>query len=279
MSALPVSEAMARDRSVDLEVMFRVCAAVHAAVKQEITSPRRADIVSMSAAGSPTEQIDKIAESRVLSSLDAEGVDWDVLSEEAGLIRRGGGDLLVVDPIDGSHNALRGLPFATVSLALGRTDLGGVEVGVVHDLSRGTNYWAVRGGGASRDGLPIRTRAWDPRREIFYVNLGRHATEVAARLATKARRVRSLGCASYELMMVAQGGGDAYFFDNDTETRNLRVTDIAAAYLILREAGGGMFTAQRGELERMPLALGQHTSVLGWGDSKFPSEASSLGYL
>ncbi|MCI4318754.1 MAG: hypothetical protein L3K23_01300 [Thermoplasmata archaeon] len=270
---------MAPDRRADLEVLFRVGASVQSVVQEAVTSPHRADVVAMGADGSPTESIDRIAEIQLLASLDAEGVDWDVLSEEAGLVQRGGGDLLVVDPIDGSHNVLRGLPFATISLALGKSDLGGIELGVVRDLNRGTTYWAQRGKGAFRDGRPIHTRAWSPKAEIFYVNLGRHATEAAVKLAAKGRRIRSLGCASFELLMVAQGGGDAYLFDNDTMGRNLRVTDIAAAALILQESGGAIANRAWEDLAALPLEIGQRTSVLGWGDPKFRAEAGPMGYL
>jgi fructose-1,6-bisphosphatase/inositol monophosphatase family enzyme len=274
-----VRRAMPASREPDLEVLFRICASVHGVVQQAMTSPHRADVVAMGAHGSPTESIDRLAESQVLACLASEGVDWDVLSEEVGHVARGGGDLLVVDPIDGSHNALRGLPFSTVSLALGRSNLGGVRIGVVHDLHRGTTYWAVRGGGAFRDGLPIRTRPWDPKAEIFYVNLGRHATEGAVKLAAKGRRIRSLGCASFEILMVAQGGADAYLFDNDTMGRNLRVTDIAAAALILAEAGGGITNRSGEGLSAVPLEIGQRTSVFAWGDAKFRDQAGQLGYL
>ncbi|HZY70929.1 MAG TPA: inositol monophosphatase family protein [Thermoplasmata archaeon] len=270
---------MGADGARDLEVLFRVCSAVHYVFRQYVRAPLRGEVVAMGADGSPTERLDRVAESQLLAALDAEQVDWNVLSEEAGEIARGGDRLLVVDPIDGSHNALRELPFATVSLALGRRDLGGVDVGVVHDLHRGTTYWATRGGGAFRDGKPIRTRAWEPPRELYFVNLGRHASEPAVKLAAKGRRIRSLGCASFELLMVAQGGADAYLFDNDTPERNLRVTDIAAAALILEEAGGGVSDRSFHPLGGMPLALGRRTSVLGWGDPKFPKAAAELGLL
>ncbi len=253
----------------ELEVLFRICAAVQGAVRREVTSPHRGDIVAMGADGSPTEQVDRVAEGQILSILEAEGIDWDVLSEEIGLVRRGGDRTLVVDPVDGSHNVLRSLPFATISLALGRNDLDGIDLGVVHDLFGGTTYWASRGGGAFRDGRRISVRPWDAHQEIFFVNLGRHSTPRALELAGRGRRIRSLGCASYEMVMVAEGGADLYFFENDTENRNLRVTDIAAAYRILAEAGGGTFDARRRPLGSFPLELGRHTSVLAWGDRAF----------
>ena len=233
----------------------------------------------MGADGSPTEALDRVAEAQILASLDAEGLDWNLLSEEAGTIDRGGSRTLVVDPIDGSHNALRGLPFSTVSIALGDTTLGSVEFGVVRDLTSGSTWWAVRGEGAFRDGHRIRTRAWDRRAEMFFVNLGRHATPRATALAGKGRRIRSLGCASLEMAMVAHGGADAYLFENERAERNLRVTDIAASYRILCEAGGGVTDAAGGPLEGFPLVLGRHTSVLAFGDPRFPGAARSEGYL
>ena len=253
----------------ELEVLFRIATAVQVVVRQSASSPHRGDVVAMGADGSPTEEIDRIAETEVLAILDAEGVDWDLLSEEIGLVRRGGGKLLVLDPIDGSHNALRNMPFATVSLGLGRANLGGIEKGVVRDLTNGITYWAARGAGAFRDGRPIRTRPWEVRSELFFVNLGRHSTPHAVELAARGRRIRSLGCASLEIAMVAQGAADAYFFENDTRPRNLRVTDIAAAYRILLEAGGGMTDAAGGSVEGIPLDLAEHTSVLAFGDPAF----------
>lgn len=270
---------MAGEGSRDLEVLFRVAQAVHTAVRQASTSPHRADVVAMGADGSPTEEVDRVAEAQVLATLEEEHVDWDVLSEEAGLVPRGGGKLLVIDPIDGSHNAIRGLPYATVSLALGRQDLAGIDVGVVRDLARGTTYWASRGEGAFRDGHRLRTRAWDVRSELFFLNLGRHATARVVGLAARARRVRSLGCASLEMLAVAEGAADAYVFENDTPNRNLRVTDIAAAYRILLEAGGNASDVAGGTLDRFPLALGERTSVFAWGDPKFGERARPEGYL
>jgi fructose-1,6-bisphosphatase/inositol monophosphatase family enzyme len=268
-----------RETADELEILFRISYAVRHAVRQSGASPHRAEIVAMGAAGSPTEELDRIAEAQVFSSLEEEGVDWNVLSEEAGLVKRGGSRLLVVDPVDGSHNALRGFPMSTVSLALGSSTLGDIDVGVIHNLDNGVTYWAERNQGAFRDGRRLRTRTWEARTELFCVNLGRHSTARASRLAEKGRRVRSLGCASFELAMVAQGSADAYFFENDDEGRNLRATDIAAAYLVLREAGGGFTDTAQQTLEPFPLSLDRRTSVFAWGDPSFARHAASEGYL
>jgi len=257
----------------ELEVLYRVSVAVHRVVRDAQSSPHRADVVAMGADGTPTEELDRIAEAEILRVLDTERVDWDLLSEEIGHVPRGGTLTLVVDPIDGSHNALRGQPFFTVSLALGRENLAGVEVGLVRDLHHGTTWWAVRGGGAFRDGRPIRTRPWNSKTEMVFVNLGRNASERSVRLAGKVRRVRSLGCASQELLMVAQGSGDGYFFENAPDARNLRATDIAGAYRILLEAGGGMSDSRGKSLDDFPLKLDRRSSVLAWGDVAFRKSA------
>ena len=255
--------------SAEVEALIRIAHSVHGVVRQTRGSPRRGDVVAMGADGSPTEEVDRIAEGQVLSALEAEGLDWNVESEEIGTVDRGGELTLVVDPIDGSHNVLRGMPFASVSLALGRESLGGVEAGVIRDLFTGSTFWASRGQGAFCDGRPIRVRSWDLRGELFFVNLGRHSTPRALRLAERGRRIRSLGCASLEMVMVARGAADAYLFENDVPNRNLRVTDIAAAYRIVREAGGFVGDAAFRPLDDFPLRLGTHTSVCAWGDPAF----------
>lgn len=270
---------MAGPARAELEVLYRISVAVHQVVRDAEGSPHRADVVAMGADGTPTEELDRLAEAEILRVLDAERVDWNLLSEEVGYVARGGQSTLVVDPIDGTSNALRNLPFSTVSLALGQRDLSGIEVGLVRDLHRGTTYWAARDQGAFRDGRPIRTRAWNPRSEIFFVNLGRPATERAARLAVKSRRIRSLGCASLEMLMVAQGSADGYFFENAPEHRNLRATDVAAAYRILIEAGGGMNDAQGGTIDSFPLTVERRTSLFAWGDPAFRERAATEGYL
>jgi fructose-1,6-bisphosphatase/inositol monophosphatase family enzyme len=223
----------------------------------------------MGATGNPTEELDRLAESAILRTLDAEGVDWNVLSEEAGAIDRGGRRTLVVDPIDGTANAVRNLPFSTVSLALGSKDLAGVDLGLVRDLARGTTYWASRGEGAWRDGRPIRTRSWPGKGEVVLVNLGRAASARSTALVARARRVRALGCASLELALVAEGAADAYVFENEDAGKNLRATDIAAAYRILLEAGGGASDGGGRPLDDFPLGVEQRTAVVAWGDVAF----------
>ncbi|MEM0128640.1 MAG: inositol monophosphatase family protein [Thermoplasmata archaeon] len=252
-----------------LEILVRIALEVHRAVRTSVSMPGRADVVAMGASGSPTERIDRIAERTILACMDAERVDWDLLSEEAGLVRRGGGAVLIADPIDGSHNAVHGIPFASVSLALGREDLSGVTIGLVHDLFRGTTFWARRGGGAYRNGERIRTRRWVEGHDLVHANLGRFTASRLIGRIHSARRIRAIGCASLELAQVAQGSADAYLFDNVPPERNLRVTDIAAGTLIVEEAGGRVVDAEGSPIGSLPLRVDRRTSIVAVGDPAF----------
>lgn len=77
--------------------------------------------------------------------------------------------------------------------------------------------------------------------------------------------------------MVAQGSADGFLFENGSEARNLRATDIAAAYRIVLEAGGGVSDAKGGALESFPLRLDRRTSVLAWGDPDFRKAVEEYG--
>ncbi len=268
---------MLMERQPELDLLVRLAYMVESRVVQERYSPHAFRTVAMGADGSPTEEVDRVAEAQVLSFLEQEGLDWNVLSEELGYVHRGGKRVLVLDPVDGSFNLLRGLPLATVSLALGTERLGDVDVGVVHDLYGGKTFWAVKGRGAYLDGQRLHTRPRKEGQELFFLNLNNHSTDRVRALASKARRIRSLGSASLEIAMVAAGRGDIYFFESGMEGANLRVTDIAAARLILYEAGGGMAKADGDPLD-LPLTLDVRSSVIAWGSEEFFREGQQLGY-
>ncbi|MHB1434726.1 MAG: inositol monophosphatase family protein [Thermoplasmata archaeon] len=253
----------------DLELLVRLSASVHRVVREWGRAPRRGEVVGMGADGTPTEALDRVAEAEILRQLDREGVDWNLLSEERGYVARGGHQILVADPIDGSLNALGGFAPATVSLGLGNDHLASIEVGLVHDLFRGTTYWAIRGRGAFRDGERLAPRKYRPGHDLLCASLGSLATRDVQDRAGAARRIRSLGCASMEILSIAEGYSDGYLFAHRDPSQNLRVTDIAAAYRILMEAGGGMTAADGSSLDGFPLRLNLRTSIAAWGDPAY----------
>lgn len=127
---------------------------------------------------------------------------FGVLSEESGMHHAERDLLVVVDPVDGSTNAARGLPVVGCSLAV--LDEEGLLLGLVVELTRGVRWRARRGRGASRDGLPIRVRR-DAANADAVVGVNGWLGERPAVAQT-----RTLGCASVELCLVAEGTLDGY---------------------------------------------------------------------
>ncbi len=224
-----------------------------------------AEVVGRGADGAPSTRIDRAAEAAVLRRLDEKGIRLDVLSEEAGFVDRHGDGLLVLDPVDGTHNALRGVPAYSVSLAVGHARLADVEAGLVLDLVSGAAYFAEKGRGAELNGRPIHARRFDPKDVLFSVYLGTNAEADAAAVAAKARRVRNLGAASLDLCLVARGAADAYYMHSREERLKLRACDIAAGTLIVREAGGEVLDLQGNDLD-IPLTADAHTDLVAVGD-------------
>ena len=226
-----------------------------------------AEVVGRGADGAPSARIDRVAEEAVLRVLDYEGAALNVLSEEAGYLDRGGKAVLVLDPIDGTHNALRGLPAYSVSLAIGHEGLSDVQEALVRDLVSGATYYAAKGGGAFLNGRPIRVRPADFEDLVFGVYLGSHAAPDAAKVAAVARRVRALGAASLDLCLAARGAADLYYMHSAMPDTKLRVVDIAGATLIVREAGGLVLDLEGRDLD-MPLSPTARTDLVATGDRR-----------
>jgi fructose-1,6-bisphosphatase/inositol monophosphatase family enzyme len=247
------------------EVLEDLAKTVQRAVDEMKGNP--GEVLGHGADGAPSTRIDRVAEAAVLRRLDERDVKVNVLSEEAGYVNRGGDVLLVLDPVDGTHNALRGVPAYSVSLAVGRTVLDDVEEGLVRDLVSGATYYAARGKGASLNGRAIHVKPFDSRDTLFSVYLGTNAEADATRVAARARRVRNLGAASLDLCLVARGAADIYFMHSLLPRLKLRACDIAAGTLIVREAGGLVLDLEGGDLH-LPLTVEAHTDLVAVGDRK-----------
>ena len=226
-----------------------------------------AEVVGRGADGAPSTRIDQIAEQTVLRVLDYEGAALDVLSEEAGFVDRGGQATLVLDPIDGTHNALRGVPAYSVSLAIGHERLADVQEALVRDLVSGATYYAAKGGGAFLNARPIRVHPVNLEDLMFSVYLGSHAAPDAAKVASFARRVRVLGAASLDLCLVARGAVDLYYMHSAMRDTKLRPVDIAGGTLIVREAGGLVLDLEGHDLD-IPLTTTARTDLVAVGDRR-----------
>ncbi|HDQ07471.1 MAG TPA: bifunctional fructose-bisphosphatase/inositol-phosphate phosphatase [Methanoculleus sp.] len=196
--------------------------------------PRAGAVVGMGADGTPTKYIDKVAEDIIFGYLRDHGLCSGAISEEAGRCDMPSGEgTVIVDPIDGTSNAISGIPYYALSIA--REIDGHPEEAFIRDLAHHETFTALRGRGAWLDGRPIRvseTCRLDKATVSLYGR--RYQPESLLGLGKRIRRWRLLGASALELAYVGAGRIDAF-----VDLRgSLRITDAAAGMLICREAGG-----------------------------------------
>ncbi|MCU0852016.1 MAG: hypothetical protein MUC90_01985 [Thermoplasmata archaeon] len=224
-------------------------------------------LVGKGASGSATSKIDKFAEDAILGFLDDQDIKINVLSEEAGFVERGGDMTLVVDPIDGTLNCTRGIPFFSVSLAVCKNSMSDCSFGLVKNLYSGDTYFARRGGGAELNGHRIGVSKYVRDDAVFLMFDGLDVDPESDRVKKLASRVRTMGCASLEMCLVAQGSVQAHYMNCTNFKRMIRIVDIAASCLILREAGGEVVDLEGKKLD-MDLNLQNRRNFLAYGDPR-----------
>jgi len=104
--------------------------------------------IGVGADGTPTKLIDKIAEDIAVEKIQETSLPVNLLSEEAGFLDFGGIYTIILDPIDGTRNAIRGIPFYAVSVAIGKDRLKDVEYGIVINIPTGDTFFAEKGKGS-----------------------------------------------------------------------------------------------------------------------------------
>ncbi|MCK5548593.1 MAG: sugar kinase, partial [Thermoplasmata archaeon] len=179
------------------EILIDAAEAVRAAIAK-VDRTKTGEVVGMGADGTPTEYIDRVAEEAVLGVLKRYGNPLNVLSEEHEYIDNGAEYTLVLDPIDGTFNAVHGIPFFSTSMAIGRKSLSDIKYALVKDLSTGTMYYAEKDKGAYAEGVRMITRKLG-KKLAFSVYMGEMAQEKSFQVAKRGRRVRNFGAASLEM--------------------------------------------------------------------------------
>jgi myo-inositol-1(or 4)-monophosphatase len=227
--------------------------------------------------------IDRAAEDAVFGELDAlhaAGHRFTAVSEERGQVDYGDPEVVVViDPIDGSMNAKRGLTHHGLSIAVahGRT-MADVVFAYVHDLGPDEEWTARRGEGASLDGEPLDTAPRERRTEAGLLEMlgiesadPRWIARAAEDLCDHAHRVRVIGSIAISLCQVA-----AARLDGLATLWRCRAVDAAAGQLIVREAGGQVaFTACAQPLGA-PLDVKPHSPVVAARTERALRELSGL---
>lgn len=229
-----------------LEICDSAAKAVSESIKEMVGDPASGQVMHMGADGTPTKNIDGKAEEAVIAALEKSGVSFAILSEEMG--RKEIGDnpkyFLHLDPLDGTFNAISGIPFYSVSIYISGPS---TSFGYVFDLAHAVKFYAERGRGAWTESGGTRSRlavSTTPTLYNFSVSAYtiRPNTGRIVGLGDVVRRIRTLGSTSLELCLVAAGRLDAF-----VDLRGgLRLVDVAAGSLIVEEARG-VVTDDRGD--------------------------------
>jgi myo-inositol-1(or 4)-monophosphatase len=199
--------------------------------------------LGVGAGGDIMKPVDLAAETAIIDTLLQHKISFTLISEESGIREYGTSPkecYLCVDPIDGTTNLTRGLSFYASSLAVSqKPELAEVYAGMVVDLFHNETYIALKDKGAYCNGERIKTSKNQLLNEaVIGLDLNAYKSklnmEIAANLIENIRHTRHFGANALEVCFVAAGLTDAFI-----DLRNkIRTTDVAAGFLIVKEAGG-----------------------------------------
>ena len=234
----------------DLGIAREAASAAAQVIRDHADRPRHADFKG---AVDPVTEADRAAEQVIVEIIRSHRPDDGILAEEGSAAESRTGRRWVIDPLDGTVNFLHGIPHVAVSIAL--EEAAGVVCGVVHDVFRDEEFAALRGGGAFLSGHKIAPSGtadlgdavistgfpYDRREKA--AEYGRHVGAVLARV----RGIRRMGAAAIDLAWVACGRVDGHW-----EVK-LSPWDVAAGFLLIREAGGTVTAPDGGEPSHVAL--------------------------
>jgi myo-inositol-1(or 4)-monophosphatase len=235
---------------------------VKAVLAEMPTREERERPVGQGKGGDITAALDEAAENAVLPYFERPGIR--IISEEIGI--RGEGEITVlVDPIDGSQNAERAIPYFALAVAVAEGEtIDDVVFGFVYDFGANEEWTAVRGGGAFLNGEPLRGR---PKEFIEFLSI--EATRAALvldrleKLAPLTDRVRVMGAQAITFCHLAAGRTDAVAC-----LRPSRTVDFAASQLLVRERGFAIHAIDGPELGTIPLDLEARSRICAAGSEE-----------
>lgn len=224
----------------------------------------RTEYEGMGEGGDRTLVIDRRCEDAVFAELEqlaAAGASFIAISEERGemVFGDGGPARVVIDPIDGSLNARRTLPSHSLSIAVASgPSMADVEFGYVYDFGAREGFAASRGKGATLEDRPLQVAADAEKLELLGVESAAPGRMLPLEEALDGRvfRLRVIGSIAITTAYVAAGR-----LDGMLSLRPCRSVDIAAAQLVVREAGGALAFGEL-TLEQADLGLEARYPIL-----------------
>src|SRR5215203_5282299 len=254
-----------------LDILTEASKNVYSEIKDLLGTIDGGSKISMGAGGDISRKIDIIAENTVLNTIKSNNISPTIVGEECGIVNLNKSSssssnnndegFLIMDAVDGTTNAIRGLPFSCCSLAFANEfKLSSVIDAVVLDLFTGDIYSASKQKGSFFNNKKISVRNEKDFSSItsledlksIDVLIGTNVSGVPSHVLGEISKVisfsshiRHFGANALELCYFARGFMDAYI---DIRGK-IRSTDMAAAYLIAKEAGGILYSSNGQELD------------------------------
>lgn len=212
------------------------------------------------ASGDTTFQIDKLAEDLIIETFEKAGMKINIISEERGSEKiEGNHSFLIIDPIDGSKNAISGIPFFSTSIAISDgTTLKSLKLGYIINLINGDEFWAERGKGAFFNGDKIATKNNEKTVIIaFEASNPYEALKNILSLFKIAKRVRCFGSTALDLAYLSAGALNVFV----TPTPS-RIFDFSAGILIAKESGAVISDINGNSIDGFEVAFDTKTTLL-----------------
>ena len=275
----------ARDKQIATDLSYEIIREVSRAIRPYVGKVESGEKVKIGADGTPTSLIDIIAEEKIINILKNAPVLSYIISEEVGELKLGKGTkrsinlteelrrddlsekdtpkfIFLIDPVDGTNNAIKEIPAYGISVAVAKVNpgrlstLNDVELGFISNFANGNFFEAEKGKGCWLNNEKVQPSDIVDISKMTLGGFTKTSTIEASKLVDTARRMRVLGSVVLELSYVASGRYDAFL-----DLRGSRIIDISASKLILEEAGC-VITNKYGEKLNNPLSIYEKTIVV-----------------
>lgn len=229
------------------------------------------------ASGDETFAVDKIAEDIIIESFEKEGLNLNIISEEKGIKICKNSDLtLIVDPIDGSKNAISGIPFFSTSIAISDgSTLESLKLGYIINLINGDEFFAERNRGAYLNGDRIETqRTEKPLILAFEASSPYRSIKDILPLFKISSRVRCYGSTALDLAYLSKGALSIFVAPIPS-----RIFDFSAGILIAKESGAFITNLKGQRIESLPINFHTKTTLLVCGNKYIYRKAEKILFL
>jgi len=246
-------------REIDINFLKELSLIVYQEVSPLIGTEQGAKKLKRGAGGDISMEIDVVAEKTIIEYLENNGIEILLISEEMGEKFIGKQEnidkfkkKLIVDPIDGSTNCSRGIPYFSVSIAYAEgSKLEDIRMAVILDLATKDLYWAEKDQGAFLNDKKITVSTNSLSDQLifeidFHLWSLRKNIKKYYSILKKLYRLRVMGSIALSFCLLAKGSIDGYM----DFRRGTRLVDMAASYLIIKEAGGHIFTIKGDEMNQ-----------------------------